>query len=373
MSATLSAMSDPQRKIPSQATKVTLAGYPDRHTTSEHTRLPDHRGTLGSGAGTSTDPHKAFDLFPAAPPLPPPAPGVLPAPASPSTARSRVCPPVFDEPCDPTRLTDAGADWLASASAFPESVHALWRHRPTSPSVLPCGTVFDVVSTAPLLGRRLLDRLWSVGPGSGPVAVHRDRLLLFTAPGTAHRLPALLGWGEWRAPFGSGTGDADAYPPLLCHGPGDIVTIPAPQPPPCYHGDPRKALLHEHDHPEHQHREHPHPHRKAGLHEAGHHEAGHHEAGLHERGLPGRTGQPHRPDHPHHESPSPDRSRWLVAPDVRHPWLPGPDDLLWACVHAYRTAAPASPHAQHPTPPVRFRAGRGPSQHRRSNFRNPGS
>ncbi|NEE19591.1 hypothetical protein G3M58_75630, partial [Streptomyces sp. SID7499] len=23
--------------------------------------------------------------------------------------------------------------------------------------------------------------------------------------------------------------------------------------------------------------------------------------------------------------------RWVVAPDTRNPWLPGPDVLLWAC------------------------------------------
>ena len=31
--------------------------------------------------------------------------------------------------------------------------------------------------------------------------------------------------------------------------------------------------------------------------------------------------------------------RWLVAPDTRHPWLPGPEVLLWACVRAAREAA----------------------------------
>ena len=85
----------------------------------------------------------------------------------------------------PSCVTHAGADWLASASVFPTSVHALWRHRPASPSVLPCGTAFDVVSAAPLVGRRLLDRLWTTGPGSGPVAVHRDRS--FSSPLRAPR------------------------------------------------------------------------------------------------------------------------------------------------------------------------------------------
>lgn len=56
----------------------------------------------------------------------------------------------------------------------------------------------------------MLDRLWSEGPGSGPVATHRGRMLLFTAPGTAQRLPSLLHWEEW----------GHAVPPLLYHGAG---------------------------------------------------------------------------------------------------------------------------------------------------------
>ncbi|MET7326051.1 hypothetical protein ABZW13_36640, partial [Streptomyces sp. NPDC005549] len=31
-------------------------------------------------------------------------------------------------------------------------------------------------------------------------------------------------------------------------------------------------------------------------------------------------------------------SRWLVAPDTRQPWLPGPEILLWAAVRAARAA-----------------------------------
>ncbi|MFG2137188.1 bifunctional DNA primase/polymerase [Streptomyces sp. NPDC048650] len=162
-------------------------------------------------------------------------------------------------------VTLAGADWLASASPHPHTVQSLWASRPDAPGVLPCGTVFDVINAPALFGRHMVDRLWSAGPGSGPVAAHRGRILLFTAPGTAQRLPALLGWEEW----------ARAVPPLLCHGSGDAVTVP--------------------------------------------------------------------PLHPGHaaddaEGGSPSGSRWLVAPDVRHPWLPGPDVLLWACVRAARCA-----------------------------------
>jgi hypothetical protein len=113
-------------------------------------------------------------------------------------------------------VTPEGAAWLASASAFPRSVEALWSVRPMSPSVLPCGTAFDVVNLSALFGRRVLEQLWTAGPGSGPVAVHRDRVLLLVSPGTAQRLPALVGWEEWAA----------AIPPMLCHGVGDAVTVP---------------------------------------------------------------------------------------------------------------------------------------------------
>ncbi|POX40727.1 hypothetical protein C3486_12060 [Streptomyces sp. Ru73] len=166
-------------------------------------------------------------------------------------------------------VTLAGADWLASASPHPRRVHHLWATHPTEPSVLPCGTVFDVINAPALFGRRVADCLWAAGPGSGPVAMHRGRLLLFAARGTAQRLPSLLSWEEW----------GRAVPPLLCHGAGDAVSIPP----------------------------------------------------LH----PG----PATPD-----APLPP-SRWLVAPDVRNPWLPGPDVLLWACVRAARTAPAESPAA----------------------------
>jgi hypothetical protein len=101
----------------------------------------------------------------------------------------------------------------------------------------------------------MLDLLWAEGPGSGPVAVHRGRMLLFAACGTAGRLPALLRWEEWGA----------RTPAPLCHGVGDQVTVP-----------PLAAV--------------------------------------------------------------PGPSRWLVAPDTRKPWLPGPEALLWAFVRAARAA-----------------------------------
>ncbi|GHD89477.1 bifunctional DNA primase/polymerase [Streptomyces naganishii] len=166
----------------------------------------------------------------------------------------------------PASVTADGAAWLASAGTYPRSTLALWRERPDAPVVLPCGTAFDVVNAPAMFGRRMLDRLWAEGPGSGPVAVHRGRMLLFTAPGTAHRLPSLLEWEEWGARGReAGGGRAASVPPLLCHGTGDAVTVPAP------------------------------------------------------------AGQP-------------SASRWLVAPDTRHPWLPGPEILLWAAVRAARAA-----------------------------------
>ncbi|MGW4561162.1 bifunctional DNA primase/polymerase [Streptomyces sp. NPDC004561] len=160
-----------------------------------------------------------------------------------------------------TRATSDGVTWLASAGTYPRSTLALWQERPDAPVVLPCGAVFDVVSAPAIFGRRMLDRLWDEGPGSGPVAVFRGRMLLFAAPGTAQRLPSLLAWEEW------GSHRAETVPPLLCHGTGDAVTVPAP------------------------------------------------------------TG-----------SETPGTARWLVAPDTRHPWLPGPEVVLWAAVRAARAA-----------------------------------
>jgi hypothetical protein len=170
-----------------------------------------------------------------------------------------------DEPFSDTRfdvsgVTADGAAWLASAGTYPRSTLALWEERPAAPVVLPCGTAFDVVSAPAIFGRRMLDRLWEEGPGSGPVAMLRARMLLFAAPGTAQRLPSLLRWEE--------IGRTAAIPPLLCHGIGDAVTVPAPL------STPKSAPA----------------------------------------------------------------SRWLVAPDTRHPWLPGPEILLWAAVRAARAA-----------------------------------
>ncbi|WP_189132223.1 bifunctional DNA primase/polymerase [Wenjunlia tyrosinilytica] len=113
-------------------------------------------------------------------------------------------------------VTAEGAAWLASSSDFPRSVRALWTARPWAPSVLPCGNVFDVINLPVLFGRRVLEQLWSAGPGCGPVAVHRSRLLAFCRPGTADRLPSLLTWEEW----------GPRVPAMLCHGAGDAVTIP---------------------------------------------------------------------------------------------------------------------------------------------------
>jgi hypothetical protein len=177
-------------------------------------------------------------------------------------------------------VTPDGAAWLASAGTYPRSTLALWEERPDAPVVLPCGSVFDVVSAPAMFGRRMLDRLWDDGPGSGPVAQFRGRMLLFAAPGTAQRLPALLEWEEWGARGSREATRTNAVPPLLCHGTGDAVTVPAPS----------------------------------------------------------ETISPTTP--PPAGAPSPVRSasRWLVAPDTRQPWLPGPEVLLWAAVRAARSA-----------------------------------
>lgn len=160
---------------------------------------------------------------------PTPSPGALHA-----ERRSDIFGLVHDESRHQTAyVTPAGARWLASAGPYPRSTLSLWDARPAAPSVLPCGSAFDVVSAPAVFGRRMLDRLWSDGPGSGPVAEYRGRTLLFAAPGTAQRLPSLLSWEEWGgagtggsgSPGGSG-GRESAPPPLLCHGAGDAVTVP---------------------------------------------------------------------------------------------------------------------------------------------------
>ncbi|MEW2161959.1 hypothetical protein AB0912_03025 [Streptomyces sp. NPDC007084] len=201
---------------------------------------------------------------------------------------------------DVSGVTSEGAAWLASAGTYPRSTLTLWAERPDAPVVLPCGSAFDVVSAPALFGRRMLDRLWDDGPGSGPVAAYRGRILLFAAPGTAQRLPSLMRWEEWGSRStdgreddtggGSGAGGGGGaerasdrgvgrcreVPPLLCHGTGDAVTVPA-------------------------------------------------------LAAPGTTTDADRSD-----------TRWLVAPDTRQPWLPGPEILLWAAVRAARAAVSAA-------------------------------
>jgi hypothetical protein len=176
---------------------------------------------------------------------------------------------------DVSGVTSEGAVWLASAGTYPRSTLSLWAERPTAPLVLPCGTAFDVVNVPAVFGRRMLDRLWDDGPGSGPVAAFRGRILLFAALGTAQRLPSLLRWEEWGSAGDGGGRRRHTIPPLLCHGRGDAVTVP--------------SLVT--DEPEH---------------------------GEAEGGEP-------RPE-----------SRRVVAPDTSRPWLPGPEILLWAAVRAAR-------------------------------------
>ncbi|GGX20048.1 hypothetical protein [Streptomyces chryseus] len=184
------------------------------------------------------------------------------------TALQETALPAYPSPATPAQVTAAGAAWLASAAVYPRSTLSLWESRPADSGVLPCGSVFDVVSIPAFFGRRMLDRLWADGPGSGPVATHRGRMLLFTSAGTAQRLPSLLAWEEWGRTGNTAGGTAKApVPPVLCHGPGDAVTVPPLSAP-------------------------------AGPAGAG--------------------------------------PRWLVAPDVRHPWLPGAEAMLWACLRAAR-------------------------------------
>ncbi|MGW0989356.1 bifunctional DNA primase/polymerase [Streptomyces sp. NPDC002486] len=220
-------------------------------------------------------------------------------------------------------VTPDGAAWLASAGTYPRSTLALWEERPDAPVVLPCGLAFDVVSAPALFGRRMLDRLWDDGPGSGPVAEFRGRMLLFAAPGTAQRLPALLEWEEW------GTRDRDdqavrragSVPPLLCHGTGDAVTVPAPylrtlptDPAPSERASTAAPVPSERTHPAD-----PAPSEFT-------------RPALADSSAPARRAPAGAAD------PVRSASRWLVAPDTRQPWLPGPEVLLWAAVRAARSA-----------------------------------
>ncbi|MFF5309369.1 bifunctional DNA primase/polymerase [Streptomyces massasporeus] len=190
-----------------------------------------------------------------------------------------------------SEVTPDGAAWLASAGTYPRSTLALWGERPDAPVVLPCGSVFDVVSAPAMFGRRMLDRLWDDGPGSGPVAQFRGRMLLFAAPGTAQRLPALLEWEEWGGRDSRETTRTDAVPPLLCHGTGDAVTVPAPS-----------------------------------------------ESISPTVRAPSETASSAASPPAGATAPARSASRWLVAPDTRQPWLPGPEVLLWAAVRAARSA-----------------------------------
>ncbi|GFH63633.1 MULTISPECIES: hypothetical protein [Streptomyces] len=191
------------------------------------------------------------------------------------------------------RVTAEGAAWLASAGAYPGVAGS---------AVLRCGLTFDVVNVPPVFGHRMLDRLWEEGPGSGPAAVQRGRLLLFAAPGTAQRLPALLRWEEC----------GSAVPPLLCHGVGDAVTVPGPDTVEDA-GAPVPALRAADLHPRDGEREREHTSGPGGAREA--------------------------PPEPRGAGAG---DRWLVAPGARYPWLPGADVLRWACVRAARSTRPVS-------------------------------
>ncbi|GAA2912420.1 bifunctional DNA primase/polymerase [Streptomyces mexicanus] len=207
---------------------------------------------------------------------------------------------------DASGVTADGAAWLASAGPYPRSTLALWRERPDAPVVLPCGTAFDIVNAPAIFGRRMLDRLWEEGPGSGPVAVHRGRVLLFAAPGTAHRLPSLLEWEEWCSRGrDEGDGRTGGVPPLLCHGKGDAVTVPALVPPAAAPDRAPAAV------------------------------ADRTSAAAPDRAPAGAPAQ----DPAGGPDGARSASRWLVAPDTRCPWLPGPEVLLWAAVRAARSTA----------------------------------
>ncbi|MGQ4376740.1 hypothetical protein ACN6K9_007197 [Streptomyces sp. SAS_267] len=247
------------------------------------------------------------------------------------------------EELDVSGVTAEGAAWLASAGTYPRSTLALWRERPDAPVVLLCGSAFDVVSASALFGRRMLDRLWDEGPGSGPVAAYRGRILLFAAPGTAQRLPSLMEWEEWGV--STSPEHAGASPARAGTSPERVGTSPSREHVGAFPG-PAGAF------PE-----------RAGAGERG----GRPAAGAVQGpgGPVGSAGPGHGPRagrcrevppllchgtgdavtvpplNPGSHGPEAVRadSRWLVAPDTRRPWLPGPEILLWAAVRAARAAA----------------------------------
>ncbi|MER5577048.1 bifunctional DNA primase/polymerase [Streptomyces massasporeus] len=234
-----------------------------------------------------------------------------------------------------SEVTPDGAAWLASAGTYPRSTLALWEERPDAPVVLPCGSVFDVVSAPAMFGRRMLDRLWDDGPGSGPVAQFRGRMLLFAAPGTAQRLPALLEWEEWGGRDSREATRTNAVPPLLCHGTGDAVTVPAPSgsispavPAPSEGISPAVPAPSGSISPAV-------PAPSEGISPA---------VPVPSEGISPAVRTPSESTSPATSPPAGataharSASRWLVAPDTRQPWLPGPEVLLWAAVRAARSA-----------------------------------
>nr|WP_234436071.1 SCO3374 family protein [Streptomyces sp. NRRL S-813] len=90
-----------------------------------------------------------------------------------------------------------------------------WATVPGTPLRLVVGRRFDVLDVPVEAGRAALRHL---GPAS-PVAVHRDRMRLLVAAGSAEELPGLLEWLEWSAV------DLD----LVALGAGALME--APQPP----------------------------------------------------------------------------------------------------------------------------------------------
>lgn len=285
------------------------------------------------------------------------------------------------ERLDVSGVTAEGAAWLASAGAYPRSTLALWRERPEAPVVLLCGSAFDVVSASALFGRRMLDRLWDEGPGSGPVAAYRGRILLFAAPGTAQRLPSLMEWEEWgtAAAGREGTGERGGHPGTGADGTAGGAAAGSGG---AGAGGTAGAEVAGTG-------------RAAGGQVTGHGgttgstDAGHGgfggaagstdpgcgrfggtvagaDAGY--GGTAGGGGAGYRPRvgrcrevppllchgtgdavtvpplSPGAGGPEAVRaeSRWLVAPDTRMPWLPGPEILLWAAVRAARAAASAA-------------------------------
>lgn len=77
-------------------------------------------------------------------------------------------------------MTRRGIEWLSAAADDPVMCRALWADDPRSPSMIPAGRLFDVVSVEQRLGLETFDQMCRRELPCGPVMVdHRARRVGF--------------------------------------------------------------------------------------------------------------------------------------------------------------------------------------------------